>query len=95
MTMGVAEVDDVSDFGKVMVSDGLVTELKEDKGAGKVNAGIYFVSKEADLQRYGSWLELLHAMVEDRRVAAYDKIDKWVNIGMPGALERAREMWKT
>lgn len=97
ITMGVAEVDDVSDSGKVMVSDGLVMELREksDKGAGKVNAGIYLVSKEADLQRYSSWLELLNAMIEDRKIAAYDRIPRWIDIGTPGDLERAEKMWKT
>lgn len=95
--LALASVNDVSRYGAVTVADGQVQRFQEKggTGAGFVNAGSYYLTREAlaALPRHGSFsleTEVLLPAVAKSTVAALTSTAEFIDIGVPSDYERAQ-----
>jgi len=98
LTIGVASVDDGSQYGIVSTDcDGRVTQMHEKPpGVGRVqnaSCGVYVVSKRlvsrfSDVARSLDWIDVVSILLEERALVQTARVDDWRDVGTPSDLLR-------
>jgi D-glycero-alpha-D-manno-heptose 1-phosphate guanylyltransferase len=97
--MAARSVNDVSRFGKVSHSDGIVTALAEKSsvGAGLINSGIYLLNRSVfAMTKYPFAFSLEHEvlplLIRNRELAVCEFSGNFIDIGVPSDLSLARKI---
>lgn len=97
MAVALAEVEDVARYGAVLVDDGKIGRFTEKRGsgAGRINAGCYFLSESAlsALPREGRFSleqDFIGPQVAKGNVAAFDDTSDFIDIGIPEDYAKAQ-----
>ncbi len=100
MGMVLASVPDVARYGAVETNAGHVVAFREkgSSGAGYINAGTYFLAREAIAglpkeKSYSFETEVLRPEAMAGRVAAFGESSHFIDIGVPDDYQRAQQMF--
>lgn len=100
ISVALASVPDVSRYGAALVQSGMVEGFAEKGtyGSGSINAGWYFLSKEAlgviKDRPHSFETDVLANAVAQKRVAALETSGLFIDIGIPEDFARAQELFK-
>ena len=102
MAIALARVDDVARYGAVDVCDGRAVAFREkgETGPGWINAGCYFLSRDAlaalpALGAFSFEREVLQPHAQSGDVAAFTSTAGFVDIGVPDDYRRAQQLFLT
>ena len=100
--IALASVDDVARYGAVIVRDGRLEQFQEKgvTGPGLINAGSYFLTKPvlSNLMRHHAPFsletEVLIPFAQRGQIAAFDRTEDFIDIGVPDDYARAQEQFR-
>lgn len=102
MAVALAEVEDVARYGAVLVDAGKIGRFMEKggSGAGRINAGCYFLGERAlsELPREGRFSleqDFIGPQVLKGNVAAFDDTSDFIDIGIPEDYAKAQIQFDT